>query len=72
MTLRIVAGDRFWAKRRDSVREPTGSPVATKPSTMRRKISRLRSFNSEIGDGVTDAAGVLMVLGYSNSGVGEI
>jgi hypothetical protein len=33
---------------------------------MRRKISRLRSFNSEIG------AAVLMILEYSNRGVGEI
>ena len=29
MTLRIVAGDRFCPSRRDNVREPIGSPVAT-------------------------------------------
>jgi len=29
MTLRIVAGDRFCPIRRDKVREPTGSPLAT-------------------------------------------
>ena len=29
MTLRIVAGDRVMPSRRDSVREPTGSPVST-------------------------------------------
>ena len=29
MTLRIVAGDNATPSRRDSVREPTGSPVAT-------------------------------------------
>ncbi|MCR6629605.1 MAG: hypothetical protein NVV74_05850 [Magnetospirillum sp.] len=34
--------------RRDSVREPTGSPVCTYSSTMCRKISRERSFSSVI------------------------
>ncbi len=29
MTLRIVAGDKFCASSRDTVREPIGSPVAT-------------------------------------------
>jgi hypothetical protein len=29
MTLRIVAGDSAMPRRRDSVREPTGSPVST-------------------------------------------
>ncbi len=29
MTLRIVAGDRFCTRRRETVREPIGSPVAT-------------------------------------------
>src|SRR5580704_14836643 len=51
ITLRIVAGDKFWPRRRDRVREPIGSPVATYPSTIRRKISRLRSLSSVIGEG---------------------
>ena len=46
MTLRMVAGDSWVPIRRDKVREPTGSPVSTYDSTMRRKISRLRSLSS--------------------------
>ena len=46
MTLRMVAGDSGVVRRRDSVREPMGSPVVTYSSTISRKISRERSFNS--------------------------
>ena len=42
MTLRTVAGDNPCPIRRDSVRDPIGSPVSTKLSTICRKTSRER------------------------------
>ena len=42
MTLRTVAGESAIGSRRAMLREPTGSPVVRKPSTIWRKISRER------------------------------
>src|SRR5688572_9400666 len=46
MTLRIVAGDKDELNRRDSVSDPTGSPVSTYASTNSRKISIDRLLSS--------------------------
>ena len=46
MTLRMEAGDRAMGRNRDRFFEPTGSPVARYWSTIRRKISRERSFSA--------------------------
>ncbi len=46
MTLRIVAGDSGFSRRRDKVREPTGWPVCMNSSTSRRNTSCDRPLSS--------------------------
>ena len=51
MVLRIEAGGRPTPPSRDSVREPTGSPVVRYDSTISRKISRARASSDERSEG---------------------
>ena len=47
MTLRMVAGLSMIGRRRDSVRLPTGSPVATYCSTISRRTAAERGSSPD-------------------------
>jgi hypothetical protein len=44
MALRMVAGLRVWLRCRETVRDPTGSPVSMYSRTIEVRISRWRAL----------------------------